>query len=637
MQKKMVQVSNVENFEQDPYKYTDDSTSLLSKYDIPITHLDFPYVEKCTNGKELEKILHVLKSGQEGYYPELMKAVEEKLRILLPKSRFLRNLSRVLEPQDLEMEEWEVIHEDLKEWVVNISKENKELELRKGGQNTYDYAPEIRQSKILLEEKQCKTESRIKSTDYSTWDKYDPDTEILKMDLEEEKLKKEATQNHAKKKPKKRVKFNSFPTETEANYEANREREKGNECFKAGEYNSALIHYTSSLQYKTTVQCLNNRAVTYLKKEQYQNAVADCDSALAIEPRNLKANFRKAQALERLQLFEEGLGCIEECIRIDPNNIDVQELACRIRRKSGIRLERKRFAIEDVCEREDKEGVLGNNKQNEQKEKQKINITEKERQVVIPIPGTSKMQEPYYVVCESEDAPNITYTIYNRPEIIGLIITPPQEEEECLVDHLEHISSKKHSQISSDVITSETTFCTNEVCNEHEDRLSIKEENSVRTKKRMHKTILNRLQDINLQDDNAGGEPYKTEHVLNLTDILSPYTFLKTWTSAGNDPTFKKHAEIIRKLNMNQLVRVIGCKLDNDMFSTILKTLCMHFTVAGELEKIRSVLVNIPRLPRFGIISMLMSEQDRNQLNYLISFLYQHGKSLPEEVRKSLM
>jgi len=35
-------------------------------------------------------------------------------------------------------------------------------------------------------------EQRIKSTDYGKWDKYDPDEEILRMDLEEERTKEQA-------------------------------------------------------------------------------------------------------------------------------------------------------------------------------------------------------------------------------------------------------------------------------------------------------------------------------------------------------------------------------------------------------------------------------------------------------------
>ena len=32
-----------------------------TKFDVPLDHLDFQYVKKCTNAKELEKIVRVLR------------------------------------------------------------------------------------------------------------------------------------------------------------------------------------------------------------------------------------------------------------------------------------------------------------------------------------------------------------------------------------------------------------------------------------------------------------------------------------------------------------------------------------------------------------------------------------------------
>lgn len=64
--------------------------SLLEKYDIPLNHLDFGYVEKCTNAREMEKIVHILRSGEEGYFPDLLRVSEEKLKELKPDSRLFR-------------------------------------------------------------------------------------------------------------------------------------------------------------------------------------------------------------------------------------------------------------------------------------------------------------------------------------------------------------------------------------------------------------------------------------------------------------------------------------------------------------------------------------------------------------------
>lgn len=65
--------------------------TLLEKYMIPIEHLDFDYVNKCENIKELERILEILKSGEEGYYPDLTSATEKQLKKIDPYNRAFRS------------------------------------------------------------------------------------------------------------------------------------------------------------------------------------------------------------------------------------------------------------------------------------------------------------------------------------------------------------------------------------------------------------------------------------------------------------------------------------------------------------------------------------------------------------------
>ncbi|XP_046566656.1 sperm-associated antigen 1-like [Haliotis rubra] len=62
-------------------------TGNTKKYDIPLSHLDHSYVKNCSDVKELEKIFKILKSGEEGYFPELEQLAENKLTELAPNSR----------------------------------------------------------------------------------------------------------------------------------------------------------------------------------------------------------------------------------------------------------------------------------------------------------------------------------------------------------------------------------------------------------------------------------------------------------------------------------------------------------------------------------------------------------------------
>lgn len=64
--------------------------SLVEKYEIPIENLDFTYVQNCGNIVEIERILEILRSGEEGFYPDLTKCTELRLRELDANNRMLR-------------------------------------------------------------------------------------------------------------------------------------------------------------------------------------------------------------------------------------------------------------------------------------------------------------------------------------------------------------------------------------------------------------------------------------------------------------------------------------------------------------------------------------------------------------------
>jgi len=47
------------------------------------------------------------------------------------------------------------------------------------------------------------------------------------------------------------------------------EKEKGNECFRAGDYEEAVIYYSRSLDAIDTTAVYNNRALAHLKRKAY--------------------------------------------------------------------------------------------------------------------------------------------------------------------------------------------------------------------------------------------------------------------------------------------------------------------------------------------------------------------------------
>ena len=71
---------------------------------------------------------------------------------------------------------------------------------------------------------------------------------------------------------------------------AEKEKNKGNEAFRSGDYKEALVYYNRSIQLSASPAVHNNRAMAYIKLEEYQNAIIDCNYVLKDEPRNIKGN-----------------------------------------------------------------------------------------------------------------------------------------------------------------------------------------------------------------------------------------------------------------------------------------------------------------------------------------------------------
>ena len=112
-------------------------------------------------------------------------------------------------------------------------------------------------------------------------------------------------------------------------------KEKGNEEFNKGNWSEASSCYTNALKLTTednTDKAVyhKNRAATYLKQGEYKKAIKDCDEALKICPNDPKALFRRCQALEALERFEEAYRDARYIISVDPGNKAVQPVLARL-------------------------------------------------------------------------------------------------------------------------------------------------------------------------------------------------------------------------------------------------------------------------------------------------------------------
>uniref|UniRef100_A0A8C6XHS2 Sperm associated antigen 1 n=1 Tax=Naja naja TaxID=35670 RepID=A0A8C6XHS2_NAJNA len=233
-------------------------------YQIPIDHLDYKFIEKCTDIKYLEKILKILRSGEEGFFPQLILFCENRIESLAPNSRLLRKEKPVANASNFTTEEWKKINDDLTNKAVKTEKKKKNI-----------------------------------PRDYKEWDKYVG--YLLLITWYREII----------------ILGMSTKEKTSA---AHREKEKGNEAFVTGDYKEAIAYYSRSISAFPTVAAYNNRAQTEIKLQNWQNALRDCEVVLKMEPENIKALMRRSTVYNNLQNFKVAAEDLRKVLHIDPKN-----------------------------------------------------------------------------------------------------------------------------------------------------------------------------------------------------------------------------------------------------------------------------------------------------------------------------
>uniref|UniRef100_A0A2R8ZPR9 Sperm-associated antigen 1 n=1 Tax=Pan paniscus TaxID=9597 RepID=A0A2R8ZPR9_PANPA len=335
-------------------------------FKIPIEHLDFKYIEKCSDVKHLEKILCVLRSGEEGYYPELTEFCEKHLQALAPESRALRKDKPAATAASFTAEEWEKIDGDIKSWVSEIKKEEDKMHFHET--ETFpamkDNLPPVRGSNSCLhvgKEKYSKRPTKKKTPrDYAEWDKFDVEKECLKID-EDYKEKTVIDKSHLSK-IETRIDTAGL-TEKEKDFLATREKEKGNEAFNSGDYEEAVMYYTRSISALPTVVAYNNRAQAEIKLQNWNSAFQDCEKVLELEPGNVKALLRRATTYKHQNKLLEAIEDLSKVLDVEPDNDLAKKTLSEVERDlknseaaSKTQTKGKRMVIQEIENSEDEEG-----------------------------------------------------------------------------------------------------------------------------------------------------------------------------------------------------------------------------------------------------------------------------------------
>lgn len=232
---------------------------------------------------------------------------------------------------------------ELDSWEEDIKK--KDEQLRTGGQpgeekklppvRNKDYKTKLREKK---KKKQAsagnglgggngdeatgdKKQVKIKGYDYRSWDKFDVDKALEEMDKEESPAESNESDSE------------DISVDRE---KAMAEKEKGNMFFKEGEYDEAVECYTRAM----TADPYNpvfptNRATAFFRLKKFAVAESDCNLAIALDNKYLKAFLRRGAARNALKNYESALDDYEIVLKLDPDNTEAQNETMKIKEIIG--------------------------------------------------------------------------------------------------------------------------------------------------------------------------------------------------------------------------------------------------------------------------------------------------------------
>ncbi|KAM9209863.1 protein unc-45 homolog B isoform 1-T1 [Dugong dugon] len=119
-----------------------------------------------------------------------------------------------------------------------------------------------------------------------------------------------------------------------AEAEAVQLKEEGNQHFQVQDYKAAENSYSQALKLTKDKALLatlyRNRAACALKMESYIQAASDASRAIDINSSDVKALYRRCQALEHLGKLDQAFKDVQRCATLEPRNQNFQETLRRL-------------------------------------------------------------------------------------------------------------------------------------------------------------------------------------------------------------------------------------------------------------------------------------------------------------------
>ncbi|XP_017836198.1 RNA polymerase II-associated protein 3 [Drosophila busckii] len=384
---------------------------------------------------------------------------------------------------------------------------------------------------------------------------------------------------------------------------ANDIKDRGNSYVKVGDYERAIEAYTEAIEtYAHDPVYFINRALCYLKQERYDHCVDDCEAAIAIDKTCVKAYYRRMQANESLGNNMEALKDCTTVLAIDPKNIEakrsLQRINDRLRKiatKSGPNFNAARDDLVDILPF-DKPAYKRSKKamrrmpivdivspRANQEEPNQLRITDEEIDKIFnsncgPFEEVKKTAKPKPVVQESKKT----------------IDVPAEATKSAATPKVEKVETKQ------DVKTTTATKIT---------------EQSVKV---VEKTVESNTEKKLASNKSESKDKPAPSNNKNMERIpMSPAgtaQFYITWKELS--PTQKY--QYLKSIEIPNLCKILGAGFDSETYADLLLTL-QDYYVPNKEPTTAAVLHEISKNDEFTILAMLMSPEEKKTVTTIMN------------------
>ncbi|XP_017045278.2 RNA polymerase II-associated protein 3 isoform X2 [Drosophila ficusphila] len=415
---------------------------------------------------------------------------------------------------------------------------------------------------------------------------------------------------------------------------ANDIKDRGNSYVKLAEYDRAIETYSEAINvYSQDPIYYINRALCYLKQERYDLCVEDCEAAISLDKLCVKAYYRRMQANESLGNNMEALKDCTTVLAIEPKNIEAKKSLARINdrlrknaTKSGPNFTPDRPGLIDILPF-DKPAY-----KRSKKSMRRVPIVD-----VVSPRGTN--DESSKLRISDEDIDKIFNSNCGSFEEIKKadVKQIPAKETLSKAEPIVKASVKENKQNPANVtsLMESTKEKKSNLERKTETERGIKPSSSqkaavetakIQSPDPSHKTFEKPGTDVKAAKVFAGKtektEPFSKDNEMTVNQSERSLPPAPTGTAqfhvTWKELTASQKYHYLKSIEVPHLCKVLGAGFDSDTFADLLRTV-QDYYVPNKEPTTAAVLLEISKNDEFTILAMLMSAEEKKMVSSILS------------------